>query len=115
MDTMDWIASVTSHIPDPNQQTVRYYGRYSNAARGKRRKQTLGCPDTSEANSSAEPDSPVTVFARQRRRNWARLLKKIYEVDPLTYPQCGGQMEAIALCEVLDYVKFAGSVCVYCL
>lgn len=30
-------------------------------------------------------------MARQRRRSWARLLKKIYEVDPWACPQCGGE------------------------
>ena len=30
-------AQVISHIPDPGAQTVRYYGWYSNASRGKRR------------------------------------------------------------------------------
>ncbi len=31
-------------------------------------------------------------FARRRRRNRARLLKKIYEVDPLVCPRCGGAL-----------------------
>ncbi len=38
MDALDWIAQVVSHIPDPGEQMVRYYGWYSNASRGKRRK-----------------------------------------------------------------------------
>ena len=37
MDALDWIAQVVSHIPDPGEQMVRYYGWYSNASRGKRR------------------------------------------------------------------------------
>jgi len=99
MDALDWIALVTSHIPDPNEQTVRYYGRFSNAARGKRRKKALGQPATDEANSVPEPDSTARHFARDRRRNWARLLKKIYEIDPLTCFRCGGQMDVIAFIE----------------
>ena len=97
MDALDWIALVTSHIPNPQQQTVRYYGRYSNASRGKRRKQALGFSAIHSVESSGQ-DSPCERFAHQRRRNWARLLQKIYEVDPLTCP-CGGQMEIIAFIE----------------
>jgi hypothetical protein len=37
-DPLDWIAAVTAHIPNKGQQMVRYYGFYSNAARGKRKK-----------------------------------------------------------------------------
>ena len=44
LDALDWIALVTSHIPDPHQQMVRYYGHYSNASRGKRGKQSLPVP-----------------------------------------------------------------------
>ena len=35
LDALDWIALVTSHIPDPGEQMTRYYGHYSNASRGK--------------------------------------------------------------------------------
>jgi hypothetical protein len=99
MDALDWIALVTSHIPHPHQQMVRYYGRYSNASRGKRRQQTLPPPGTTDVDSSPQTDSPAERFARQRRRNWARLLKKVYEVDPLTCPRCGHRMQIMAFIE----------------
>jgi len=38
MDYLEFIARVTSHIPDKGQVTVRYYGLYANAHRGKVRK-----------------------------------------------------------------------------
>ena len=100
MDALDWIALVTSHIPDVHEQMVRYYGRYSNASRGKRKKakrQRLSQP--SVASSSAESDSQADRFSRERRRSWARLLKKIYEIDPLRCPQCGHAMQIIAFIE----------------
>ena len=34
LDALDWIALVTSHIPNRGEQMSRYYGRYSNASRG---------------------------------------------------------------------------------
>jgi len=28
--------------------------------------------------------------------NWAALIKKVYEVDPLRCPECGGEMKVIS-------------------
>jgi hypothetical protein len=38
---LEFIARVTSHIPDKGQVTVRYYGLYANAHRGKINKASL--------------------------------------------------------------------------
>ena len=34
--------------------------------------------------------------SKEYRKNWARLVQKIYEVDPLTCPKCGGIMRIIS-------------------
>jgi len=36
-------------------------------------------------------------FARGRRRSWARLIKKVYEADPLVCPPCSGPLKIISL------------------
>jgi hypothetical protein len=41
MDYLEFIARVTSHIPDKGQVMVRYYGLYANAHRGKIKKVSL--------------------------------------------------------------------------
>jgi hypothetical protein len=41
MDYLEFIARVTCHIPDKGQVTVRYYGLYANAHRGKIKKANL--------------------------------------------------------------------------
>lgn len=41
MDYLEFIARVTSHIPDKGQVTVRYYGLCANAHRGKVKKASL--------------------------------------------------------------------------
>ena len=38
-DAIDFIASVCSHIPNKNEQMVRYTGYYSNVCRGRREKE----------------------------------------------------------------------------
>ncbi|MBL7181249.1 MAG: transposase [Desulfobacterales bacterium] len=37
-DALEWIAAMCSHVPDKGEQMVRYYGYYSNASRGRRKK-----------------------------------------------------------------------------
>ncbi|MBI1745888.1 MAG: transposase [Acidobacteria bacterium] len=34
---LDWLARLSTHIPDKWEQMVRYYGWYSNRQRGKRK------------------------------------------------------------------------------
>jgi hypothetical protein len=38
---LDWLAAMTSNIPDQGEQMVRYYGFYSNASRGLRQKENM--------------------------------------------------------------------------
>jgi hypothetical protein len=57
---------------------ARYYGYYSNVSRGKRKEtEGDGLPCILEADKSS----------KEYRKNWARLIQKIYEVDPLTCPK----------------------------
>ena len=75
------IALLISHIPDPGTQMVRYDGWYSNASRGKRR---LAGQAVAARAPSDEPETEADCLSRARRQNWARLLRRIYEVDPFT-------------------------------
>ena len=52
------------------------------------------CPEL-----DSEENSPAEYFSQQRRRSWARLLRKIYEVDPLKCPKCGSRLQIIAVIE----------------
>jgi hypothetical protein len=48
-----------------------------------------------------ESDISKKVF----RRNWARLIQKIYHIDPLLCPKCSGHMRIISIIEDLSIVK----------
>ncbi|MBF0548691.1 MAG: transposase [Candidatus Riflebacteria bacterium] len=89
---LEWLANICSHIPDPGQQTVRYYGFYSNVSRGKRLK--AECDDKVPSISESLGGS-----GKAFRRNWARLIQKIYEIDPLVCPKCQGLMRVISFIE----------------
>ncbi len=96
-DALDWLAHLVTHVPGRYEQTVRYYGYYSNKTRGLRKK------------AETDDDIPVIVknemSSREWRQNWARLIQKIYEVDPLTCPKCQGEMRIIAFIEDEAVIK----------
>jgi hypothetical protein len=79
-DALEWLAAMCSHVSNKGEQIVRYYGYYSNVSRGKRKKQNQDewIPYILEPVGSS----------KEYRKNWARLIQKIYEVDPLTCAKC---------------------------
>ena len=79
-DALDWLALLTTHIPNRGEQMVRYCGYYSNKSRGMRKKAGT------DNQVSALIDSDVSRKAF--RKNWARLIQKIYNVNPLVSPYC---------------------------
>jgi len=90
MDYLEFIARVTSHISDKGQVTVRYYGLYSNAHIGKMRKRGV---DPSHP-PIIEDETPFVPS-----RGWAEMIRKVYQIDPLICPQCGGRMTIISFIE----------------
>ena len=80
MDYLEFIARVTSHIPDKGQVMVRYYGLYANAHRGKVRK-----ADRVPIALGMTGEEPRLITSK----GWAEMIRKVYEVDPLRCPRCG--------------------------
>ena len=76
---------------------VRYYGYYSNLSRGKRKKAEID----EVLPSILKPDGSSKTF----RKNWARLIQKIYEADPLTCPKCSSEMSVIAVIDDKTVIK----------
>jgi hypothetical protein len=94
---LEWLASMCSHIPNRGEQMVRYYGYYSNVARGKRK--AKGMDDV--IPGILEPQGSEKAF----RKSWARLIQKIYEVDPLICPKCKGTMRIISFIEDAQVIR----------
>ena len=93
---LEFLARVVDHVPEPSQQTVRYWGFYANAARGKRRK------DAQTGNAAqAPPRQDDDEFTRRARLSWAKLIRRVYEIDPLLCPFCGAEMKILAF--IIDF------------
>jgi hypothetical protein len=96
-DALEWLAAMCSHVPNRGEQMIRYYGFYSNLSRGKRKKE-----DSDDAIPNIIEESNISPA---QRKAWARLIKKIYETDPLVCPKCAGSMKIIAFIEQEEIVK----------
>ena len=57
------------------------------------------------ANDSSDGVSKVIYQSKEFRKNWARLIQKIYHVDPLLCPKCLGSMKIISFIEDEDVIS----------
>jgi hypothetical protein len=122
LDPLEFIHRVAMQIPDRGQHLVRYYGAYS--CRGRRahalmdeeqgteeqedrpQDQTEN-PAKAEGLPTSEGEHAESDFLHSRRSSWARMIRRIFEVDPLLCPDCGGEMKVIAVLtdpEVVDRI-----------
>ena len=89
--------AVTTQIPDDRQHLVRYQGAYANVVRSLYRPEVGEEPQGGEQTAvPADEENVVSTWDAQRRRSWARLLRRIYEVDPLLCP-CGGELKIVSV------------------
>jgi hypothetical protein len=92
LDALEWIHRITSHIPDPGRHCQRFYGAYSN--RGRIRAGP-GEAETVSAPAAKLFKSDNADCSREARSTWARLIRKIFEADPLLC-SCGGRMRIVS-------------------
>jgi len=109
---LDFLGELFQHIPNKGEHLIRYYGYYSNKARGTRRGE--GIPPLRVGGVSPAPVATVCSDNAQdlsrpqalARRRWAMLIKHVYQVikhvyqaDQLLCPVCGGTMKIISFIE----------------
>ena len=82
-------------FPSRHSREVRYWGFYANAARGKRRKDAT--TQASQTPRSQDDDE----FTQRARLSWAKLIRRVYEVDPLLCPFCGSERKILAF--IVDF------------
>ena len=94
MPGAEWLELLCKHIPDRYEQLVRYCGWYSSRSRGARAAKIAAsvkvCRSTTEV---------LSEFAQRAKAAWARLIRKVYDSDPLECPKCKAPMCVVALIE----------------
>jgi len=98
-EPLDWLAAITSHIPNKCSQSVHFYGHYSNKSRGLR----LKTQEKSHSDSAISSAPPPPKKACSKK--WAELIKLVYEVNPLLCPKCQHEMRIVALINDLPVVE----------
>jgi hypothetical protein len=94
-------------VPGPRRPTESHHGSTETRA---------AC--SSRPATSSSPDSPAALSspARTRRLRWAELLRRVFAVDVLTCPHCGGTRRLIAMIteglvvrRILDHLELPSS------
>ena len=104
LDVLAFVRAVVTQIPDPKRDLVHYSGDYSARYRGRVRAAKASepaAPGELGASAAAGVPEPVTPAEpaspeAKRRSAWARVLAKVFEVDPLLCVTCGTKMKVIA-------------------
>jgi hypothetical protein len=103
----DFLAAVVDHIPPKGQQTIRYYGLYSNRSRGSARpaQPTVLPPPRTRKPPPEKPQAAATqillipppekLTARAMRPLWRDLIQAVWAVDPLHCPHCHGALRRV--------------------
>jgi hypothetical protein len=96
-DPLEFLALFLAHVPRHGEVYVRYYGAYSVRRRAAWRKNGVHAGRGADQNGEVdEPREDVPERVRARRRRWADLLRRIWDVDIETCPRCGGKMAILA-------------------
>ena len=119
----DFLAAVIDHIPPKGQQTVRYYGLYSNKCRGLTspiptrlvpppEDSRPGCqgkqasPPVESATEILLIPPPPKQSARAMRPLWRDLILKVWGADPLQCPCCKTDMKLTGLVRRPEQIEF---------
>ncbi len=108
----DFLGAAIEHIPPKGQQTIRYYGLYSNKSRGLARPTaSLVQPPSEKTPEKSQPEIPLIpappkTTARAMRPLWRDLILSVWGADPLKCPSCQGIMKRVETIVRLGEVEF---------
>lgn len=98
---LEFMSLLSSHIPSSYESLVYYYGIYSSSHRGKEKRD--GHADQKLEVEEVRGRKGITEG--KVTSSWARLIRKIFKVDPLQCERCGGTMKIVAFITNAHEVK----------
>jgi hypothetical protein len=106
IDPMEFVARVLMQVPDLNRPYIHYYGIYSSRTHVKPINDSKTPPP--DLHDEDSPSAPISAL----RRRWAKLIRRVYQVEPLLCPKCQSKMRIIAFItqhdvihKILDHIK----------
>ncbi|MFH1529958.1 MAG: transposase [Pseudomonadota bacterium] len=128
LDPIAFLRRLAALIPAPYTNLVRYHGVFANRSRDRFRIQLppfvepIEVPPPNECSADHEDEAdvvgaePSLPTVRPRRLGWAKLLRRVLDVDVLTCPECATSMTVIAfltdppvLRRILDHLGLPSS------
>ena len=95
MSPLEFMQRLAALVPRPRLHLIRFHGVLAPNAKLR----ALVVPQALEAATGESeltaPESSCT-HSRPTRISWARLLKRVFEIDMEHCPNCGGQLKIIA-------------------
>ena len=95
MSPLEFMQRLAALVPRPRLHLIRFHGVL--APNAKRRAQVVPAgPHEATGGSELTAPEPVCAHTRPVRMSWARLLKRVFEIDLGHCPNCGGELKIIA-------------------
>ncbi|MEK6608957.1 MAG: transposase [Myxococcota bacterium] len=96
-EPLELLEKLTALVPAPYAHQTAFHGVFASAA--KLRKSIVPAPEPPPAESTpCDTDAARdTAHARRRRVAWSALLARVFDLDALACPRCGGRMKIIAV------------------
>jgi hypothetical protein len=93
MSPLEFMQRLAALVPRPRLHLIRYHGVL--APNAKLRPLVVPQQPPVQAQAASKAAAPAqceveTVQARPHRISWARLLKRVFDIDMHTCPNCGG-------------------------
>ena len=95
MSPLEFMQRLAALVPRPRLHLIRFHGVLAPNAKLR----ALVVPQESEQHTQAAPPAEgeaTCAHRRPARLSWAKLLKRVFEIDIEHCPNCGGQLKIIA-------------------
>ena len=100
MRPLEFMQRLAALVPRPRLHLIRFHGALAPNAKLRAQVVPQGPPAHAPAPTEAAADAECeveTVLARPHRISWARLLKRVFDIDMQHCPNCGcGELKIIA-------------------
>ena len=95
MSPLEFMQRLTALVPRPRLHLIRFHGVLAPNAKLRAMVVPHG-PEQATGKSELTATEPGCAHGRPARISWARLLKRVFEIDMEHCPTCGGQLKIIA-------------------
>ena len=99
MSPLEFMQRLAALVPRPRLHLIRFHGLLAPSSTTSAKLRAPVVPQEAEAPAQAVPPADCEgncAHHRPVRLSWAKLLKRVFEIDLEHCPNCGGELEIIA-------------------